>query len=48
MDPGFPKGAQSPKGAPTYYFSRKPHENEDILAKESGRPLRSIDRQMDM
>ena len=50
-DPEFPKGGgANPKGgAPTYYlanFSRKLHENEEILGQSGGRegrapPLRS-------
>ena len=50
-DPGFPRGeGANPKGgAPTYYlanFSRKLHENEEILGQRGGRaslapPLRS-------
>ena len=49
-DPGFPRGGgANPKGgAPTYYlanFSRKLHENEEILDQRGARvpcvPLRS-------
>ena len=50
-DPGFPRGGgTNPKGgAPTYYFanfSRKLHENEEILGQRGARvpcdpPLRS-------
>ena len=35
----FQRGALTREGAPTYYltnFSRKPHENEEILAKNGG------------
>ena len=39
-DPGFPKGGDvKPGGAPTYYlanFSRKLHENEEILGQRGG------------
>ena len=40
-DPGFPRGGgANPKGeAPTYYlaiFSRKLHENEEILGQRGG------------
>ena len=50
VDPGFPRGGgANPKGgAPTYYlanFSRKLHENEEILGRGGARvpraPLRS-------
>ena len=48
-DPGFPRGGgANPKGGvPTYYlakFSRKLHENEEILGQRGGArgtPLRS-------
>ena len=49
-DPGFPRGggANHKGGAPTYYlakFSRKLHENEEILGQRGGAslapPLRS-------
>ena len=41
VDPGFPRGGgANPKGgAPTYYlvnFSRKLHENEEILGQRGG------------
>ena len=41
-DPGFPRGGgANPKGAPTYYlanFSRKLHENEEILGQRGASP----------
>ena len=39
-DPGFPvgAGAKPPGGAPTYDFSEKLHEIEEMLARR-GRPL---------
>ena len=44
-DPGFPRGGSAnPKGGvPTYYlanFSRKLHENEEILGRGGARPSR--------
>ena len=44
-DPGFPwgGGANPQRGAPTYYlanFSRKLHENEEILGRGGARPSR--------
>ena len=44
-DPGFPRigGAKPKGGAPTYYlanFSRKLHENEEILGRGGARPSR--------
>ena len=46
-DPGFPRGGgTNPKGgAPTYYlanFSRKLHENEEILGQRGGREGRAL------
>ena len=41
-DPGFsPGGAPTPKvGTRTYFFGRKLHKNERILAPGGGRPWR--------
>ena len=44
---GFPEeGALAQKGAPTYYlanFSRKLHENEEILGQKGGVPRAPLD-----
>ena len=46
-DPGFPRGGgANPKGAQTYYlanFSRKLHENKEILGRGGARGTRQFE-----